>query len=509
MRVIGDLSSANARRYPGKCALRQGERSLSYSELDARSNQLANALIKRGVAVGDRVALLAYNCIEYAIVTQGVAKAGAILVPLNFRLAALELAHLLRDADPVLLVAEQSFDAAIQAAQQSATTSIAVWWLNDAEFAVALDSASESAPAVCVEPADPCVIVYTSGTTGRPKGVLVAHAAYFRMYAATAIDTGLRHDDVFLMAVPMFHAAGMNLMLHQALFLGATGIVHRGAFEPEVIFALMEQHQVTMTVLVPTIIGLMARHPARHAYPLRSWRCAFYGSMPMPPPILRDAMAAFPQVAFHQLYGSTESGMLAVLKWSEHRDHASSTGREALFSTLRIVDESQHDVAVGEIGEVWGERSIGMLGYWRNPAATAEAMSGDWIHTGDLARREAAGYFTVVGRIKEMINTGGENVYPTEVERVLAEHPAVREVAVFGIPDALFGEQVCAAVVVRSEMALSAESLDQWCREQLAGYKRPRRYLMLSALPRNANDKVQKAELRRMVAATAISEETP
>lgn len=514
MQVIGDLSRANARRYPDKIALIQETRTLTYRELDGRSNQLARALLSLGVQTGDRVALLAYNCLEYAIVTQGVAKAGATLVPLNFRLVARELVHVLKDSEPAVLISETAFDATLaQTFTQLAQPPRVIMLDKRREGTSALADVATldellaghaiAPPPIQVDPASPCVIVYTSGTTGFPKGVMLAHAAYFRMYLATAIDTGLTREDIFLMAVPMFHAAGLNLMLHQALFLGATGVVHRGSFDPAVIFALIARQRISMTVLAPTNVGAMAQHPERKSHDLSSWRKAFYGSMPMPPPVLAAAMAEFPQVSFNQLYGSTESGMLTVLTWADHEHHAHSTGREALLSEVRVVDDKGHDVAVGEIGEVLGRQATGMMGYWRNEAATRDAIRNGWIHTGDRALRQPGGYLLVVGRSQEMIICGGENIYPAEVEGVLAGHPAVREVAVFGMPDPLYGESVCAAVSFRPSMQASVDELDGLCRSQLAGYKRPRRYAILDALPRNASDKVQKGELRARLTAGA------
>ncbi len=503
MRVIGDLSRVNARRYPDKIALLHGERALTYRQLDQRSNRLAHALLASGVQPGDRVALLAFNCLDFAVITQGVAKAGAILVPLNFRLSANEIADMLRDASPAVIIIEAGFGPALAQACVELESPPRVVLLDgaaDLAGGVVLDewvaSHPESQPGVEVDPAGPCVIMYTSGTTGAPKGVLVSHEAYFRMYMATAIETRLTREDLFLMAVPMFHAAGMNMMLHQALFLGAAGVIHRGSFDPEAIFRLIEQHRLTMAVLVPTVIGIMAQHPRRRDYDLSSLRTVFYGSMPMPRAVLDAALDAFPNVRFNQLYGSTESGMLGALTWEEHAEHAHMTGREALLSEMRIVDERGQDVGIGEIGEVIGRQQCGMLGYWRNPRATAETVRGGWIHTGDLARREEDGFFTVVGRLKEMIISGGENIYPVEVERVLAEHPAIREVAVLGVGDPLYGESVCAAVVFHPGERASVEELDELCRSRLAGYKRPRRYEVLDALPRNASDKVQKHRLR-------------
>ncbi len=523
MRVIGDLSKANARRHPDKVALVHGSRSLTYLQLELRSNQLAHALAAAGLRPGDRLGLLACNHLDYAVVTQGAAKAGVLLVPLNFRLAPRELALVLQDAAVALLVTESPLAPLWQAAlKEAGAAELPVVLLADPEadtpgaprdamppsdaahawpgartLAEWLPAFPDTPPEVAVDPEAPCAIMYTSGTTGRPKGVLVPHRAYFRMYLGTAMETGLSRDDRYLMAVPMFHAAGLNLMLHQCLFMGAAGVIHRGSLDPLRLFALIESERLSMAVLVPTVIGALARHPERHRFDLSSLRTVFYGSMPMPPAIFAAARAAFPEVEFHQIYGSTESGLLGVLPWRDHATHAHCTGREALFSHLRIVDAAGRDVADGEVGEVLAAAAGGMLGYWNNPAATAQRLQGEWIHTGDLARREGDGYFTLVGRIEELIISGGENIHATEVEHALASHPAVQEVAVYGVPDATYGEVVHAAVVLHEAGVADAAMLDAHCREQLAAYKRPRHYRFLSALPRNASDKVKKDELRQ------------
>ena len=519
MRVIGDLSTANARRHPDKVALVQGARAYTYLELERRANRFAHALARQGLLPGDRLGLLACNHLDYAVITQGAAKAGVLLVPLNFRLTAGELATVLADARVELLVTEAVLAPLWQGALQRlgrVAPAVVLLPAVPGEAAVPLPAAGaahefeewmadapESPVATVVDPATPCAIMYTSGTTGAPKGVLVPHSAYFRMYLGTALETGLSRDDRYLMAVPMFHAAGLNLMLHQCLFMGASGFIHRGTLEPERLFALIASERLTMAVLVPPVIGALARHPARARHDLSSLRTVYYGSMPMPPGVLAAAREAFPETAFHQIYGSTESGLLGVLPWRDHGTHAHCTGREALFSHLRIIDAAGREVAEGEVGEVVGAASGGMLGYWRNPAATAAKLREGWIHTGDLARREGDGYFTLVGRLEEVIASGGEKVHPGEVEQVLANHPAVSETAVFGAPDDTFGEAVCAAVVVHAGGSVEASALDAYCRQTLAAFKCPRRYLFVDSLPRNASDKVQRGVLRERLLAGA------
>ena len=502
MLVFGDLTTLNARRYPNKPALVMEGVELSYAELDARSNALAHALIARGVAPGDRVALLGFNSLEFAVILHAVAKCGALIVPVNFRNSAAELRHVIADAEPKVLFAEAEFAAVVAEARAGA----AAW---PEELRVGADHGGlpgsialaagrpRTPPAVRVDPQSSAVILYTSGTTGRPKGVLYAHATYFRMFMATSIEAHLAHEDVYLIAVPMFHAAGMNMALNQALFMGSTGVVHRGRFDPEVILGLIARHRITTAILVPTQVGMLASHPALARHDVACLSRIFYGSMPMLPAVLQHALQVFPKARFLQLYGSTECGMITALRHEDHERWWRSNGREALLSRFRVVDEQGNDVAEGGIGEVITDHArMGMIGYWRNDAATRETIRDGWMRSGDLARVEPEGFITLVDRIKEVIISGGENIYPKEIELVLATHPAVLEVAVFGIPDARYGEAPCAAVAFKPGMTASAEELLALCEKQLARYKRPKQLEFHAALPRNASDKIQKQVLK-------------
>ena len=494
MRVIGDLSRLNAGRYPQKVALVMDGVSLTYAALDERSNRLAHALIGMGLAPGERAAVLSYNRLDFAIVVQAVAKCGAILVPINFRFAAPEVRQVLADAEPTVLFVEPGFAALVEEALKGQPCQPQIIQLDEAET---WEGQPVTPPPVEVDPESPCVILYTSGTTGRPKGVLASHAMYVRMFAAQSIEARLIHEEVFLIAVPMFHAAGLNMALNQCLYMGSTGIIHRGPFDPDAILGLVEAHRITLAILVPTTLSLLAFHPRLADFDVASLRHIFYGSMPITPKVLDRALEVFPDVLFFQGYGSTECGMIGVLRAEDHPRLAQHTGRQAILTESRIVDEEGRDVPVGGVGEIIvRQSSMGMIGYWRNPAATAEAIRDGWIWSGDLARVDADGLFTLVDRRKDVIISGGENIYPKEVETVLSEHPAVREVAVFGIPDEHYGETVCAAVAFRPGHTATPEDLQAYCAGKLASYKRPRRIDIHDALPRNASDKIQKPLLR-------------
>lgn len=496
---IGDLSRLNGKRYPEKPALVDGDHSLTYAELDRASNQLGNALAAQGVVRGDRVAILSYNRIEYAIATQAVAKIGAILVPINFRLRPAELTHILTNSEASVLILEDRFHEQVEDALRSAPVRPTMVWLDrqgPGSLGEILATASDEDPGVVVDESEPCVIMYTSGTTGAPKGVVVAHRTYLRMYYAQALEAGLAFEDVHLLAAPMFHAAGMNLALHQCLFMGSTGVVHRGAFDPPVIMDVVMRHRISVAVMIPTTIMILAGHPAVEGFDGSSLRRVYYGGMPCTPEVQAAARRIFPNAGLVQIYGSTETGMATVLRASDHADYWRYTGREALLSEVRVVDENARDVPQGGVGEVITRQAmLGMLEYWRNPEATAETVRNGWIHSGDLARVEPNGFISIVDRIKDVIISGGENVYPKEVETVLLAHPAITDAAAFGVPHPIYGEAVVAAVVSSGGPIDVAEVLAS-CRSELASYKIPKALFVLDVLPRNSSDKIQKHILR-------------
>ena len=420
---------------------------------------------------------------------------------MNFRFAAAEIGQVLRDAEPKVLFIEPGFAEAVAQGLSGAPARPLIVSLDgegEGTLAGLCDGQSEGPPAVEVDPASACVILYTSGTTGTPKGVLASHAMYFRMFAAQAMEARLIHEEVFLIAVPMFHAAGLNMALHQALYMGSTGVIHRGPFEPDAILGLIARHRITLAILVPTTLGILAFHPRLADYDVTSLRHIFYGSMPITPRVLDRAFAVFPGILFFQGYGSTECGMVGVLRAEDHPALAQHTGRQAIMTESRIVGDDGREVPVGGVGEIIVRQAyMGMIGYWRNPEATAETIRDGWIWSGDLARRDEGGLFTLVDRRKDVIISGGENIYPKEVETVLSAHPALREVAVFGIPDERYGETVCAAVSFQPGQSATLEDLAAFCAGKLASYKRPRKLDVLEALPRNASDKVQKGVLRK------------
>ena len=340
--------------------------------------------------------------------------------------------------------------------------------------------------------------MYTSGTTGKPKGVLYAHGMHFTLFEAQLVELDFQHDDVVHLASPLFTNGGLNGGINTTLLIGATGVLHTGSFEPDRIVKLIEQHRITVGFWVPTMLALLLQHPAIGTCDCSSVAKIYYGSMPIGSDLLTRAGKAFPSARFYQLYGSTECGAVGILRPEDHLRWSHVTGREIFNCESRIIDEAGLDVPVGGVGElIVRQCSSGMIGYWANPQATAETIRDGWIHSGDLMRVEGEGYFTVVDRKRDLIISGADNIYSKEVELAIASHPAVREVAVFGVPDETYGEKVCAAIALQPGASLTELELEAHCLARLARYKRPRLVEFHDDLPKNSMGKIVKPELRK------------
>lgn len=499
MRVIGDISRLGAKRHPDKTALIMGDGRLSYAELETDANRLAQALIAHGVQPGDRVGLLSENSLQFVAIVLAAAKAGAYFVPYNFRYSADEVAYVTRDAEPAVLFAGPGYEEkAVFAAAQVAHPPrvIATDGTGSDSLARFIDGQPDDTPERLVDPESAAMIMYTSGTTGFPKGVLFSHAAYLANHLAIAFEGDLRGNDISLVALPLFHNGGLNGVLLPTLLVGGTAVMAGKGFNAAEQLASIETHRVTATMWVPTMLAMLVNSSDIGRFDTSSLNKIWYGASPISPPVLARARECF-DAGFYQLYGMCEIGMTSVLRPEDHAQRAHCTGREMYCADMVLVDEDGQPVAVGAIGEILSaRRPMGMLGYWGNEAATLETIQGDWIRTGDLARNEGHGYFTIVDRQKDMIISGGENVYPKEIENIIIEHPAVLEVACYGIPDETWGESVCAAVVLRPGQTLGADELIAFCASRLAGYKKPKRVELVPELPKNAAGKVLKRVLR-------------
>ena len=461
-----------ASRTPRRVAIDYLDREVTYRELDARSDALAGELLARGLRRGDRVATLTGNTPEHVIVFFACAKAGFILLPLNWRLAAPELRFQLEDAEPSVFLVEAEYEP-LAAATGHAFEPLAP----PSPGAVPVMSA--------VDADDPLLLIYTSGTTGRPKGALLTHANCFWTNLGFDLATGLTGEDVVLQVLPQFHCGGWNVQPLLAWWKGARVVLER-AFEPARVLSLLAEKRVTTLMGVPAVYLFLSHEPAFADADLSSLRLAVVGGAPMPEELIRVWQARGIEIV--QGYGLTEAAPnVLCLPPEDAMRKMGSAGKPYPYVEVRLGAESELQVRGPNV----------FPGYWRNPEATAEVLRDGWLHTGDVAEVDEEGCYRIRGRLKDMYISGGENVYPAEVESVLHDHAAVADAAVIGVPDERWGEIGVAFVVVKEPV--SDEALVEHCRERLAGYKVPKRVVFVDALPMSAMNKVLKDELRPLV----------
>ncbi|MBM4339902.1 MAG: long-chain fatty acid--CoA ligase [Deltaproteobacteria bacterium] len=502
MQVIGDIARLNAKRYPDKKALIMGNDTLTYSQLNRQANQLAHGLLSLGVTPGDRVAVLSFNCIECVILQYAVAKCGGIAVPINFRYKNEELIYAINNSNPKVLFFGAEFASLVEEAKTEFISLVQVIALSGETLASGMtlgklmEGMSTSEPAISIDPGSPFLITYTSGTTGVPKGVLASHAAFLHIYTGLALEGDVHNGEVTLVTMPLFHTGGMHALVQPTLLMGGTAVIMGKGFDPEKILDAVERYDISMTMWVPTMLAMLVNHPKVTKYRLVSLKKIWYGSSAISPTILEASMAIF-KTGFYQWYGQTETGMVSVLRPEDHAERSQFTGREMFNADLRIVDEEGKDTRLGETGEIISSQTpLGMIGYHNMDQATQKTVRNGWIHTGDLARVEGDGYFTIVDRMTDMIISGAENIYPKEIEDAISSHPSVLEVAVFGIPDEIYGESVCAVVVKKGGYQVTSDDIISHCAAKMSGYKKPKRVEFIDELPKNASGKVTKNILR-------------
>ncbi|MCL4181963.1 MAG: long-chain-fatty-acid--CoA ligase [Burkholderiaceae bacterium] len=509
--TLDEIVARNGLRFPDKPALVMGERSITWRQLDQRVDRVANALRARGLSAGDLVAILLTNSIEMIEIYFGVARAGSIAVPLNYRLNGNELSEILGNARPALLVCGSTLVEKVADSEPA----LSRWIVGQASapgadsYEAVVGEASAERIAAIDRESEPFAVFFTSGTTGAPKGVMVSHrnleANAFNQFVADES----RRDDVNLISTPLYYA-GAVFMSVTYMMLGCTQVIMDG-FDPGRWLELVRRHKVSVALLVPTMINSVLNHRDLDTFDLSTLRRVFYGGGPMPPTVLRRALGRL-RCGFTQGYGLTETLEATFLVASDHvldgnaqqEKRLSSAGREAVGAEVRVVDGAGSEVPAGVVGEVLVRSRSVCAGYWNNPTETARAFLDDWFRTGDLGYLDEERYLFIVDRIKDVVVSGGTNIYTKEVESVLYEHPAVLEAAVVGLPDDEWGEIVAAVVVRRPGKSVSAEEIVAWCRESLSGYKKPRAVHFLDELPKNPSGKVLKRELRSMLGRRAM-----
>ncbi|MFE3188493.1 long-chain-fatty-acid--CoA ligase [Nocardia sp. NPDC059240] len=505
--TISDLVARHARRIPDRVAYRFEGTDRTYAALDDRVNRLANALLERGVRPGDRIAVLTLNNIETVEAYLASARIGAVTVPVNFRLAADEMAYILNDSGVSVIIADDVLAPAVDKAREQVAGlrhrivigggQPETGWES---FGYVLGTSSAAEIRIEVDEHTPALIMYTSGTTGRPKGAVLTHYNLLIHTTSLLIHLSYPRDcDVWLAATPLFHIAGVAGIL-PPLFRGDKTVISRmSAFNAGDTIELLARERVNVCNFVPAQWQLICDRTDIGEYDLSALRAAAWGAAPATPALLHKMMDAFPGTMFYSMFGMTEtSPVTTVLMGEDALRKIGSVGTPMLNVEVRVVDAEMNDVAVGQVGEIVYRGPTVMREYWKNPTATATAFHGGWFHSGDLVRQDEDGYFYVVDRLKDMIISGGENIYCAEVENTIADHPKVADVAVIGVPDEKWGEVPLAVVVATDlEEPPTAAEMEQWCRERLAVYKCPRRLVVLEALPRNASGKILKTDLRK------------
>ena len=488
--VVPDLLNHAARRFPSRLCVAVEGRTATFAQASARAAALAGHLEARGLA-GRRVAVLAYNELELIEIRAGVPRAGAILVPLNYRLSAGELAATIEDAEPDLLLLGPGLE---ELAAQLPTEDVLVLG-EDGSYAAALaDAEPQHTPAAL--PADAIgMINYTSGTTGRAKGVMLTNAALHATLIAMSQEMAVRPGATYLSSNPMFHVGAA--VAYGFTYLGGTCLQLR-KFDRDLWLAHLHAGDFTHGQLVPTMVHDLLELSSDPAPALER---LMYGSAPMPPELARRTHATWGCELVNG-FGSTEAMGVSMLTPEDHDPEnaphlLASVGRSSPGMVWRLAGEDGEEVGIGEVGEVLARGANLMCGYWRAPELTADALAGGWMHMGDLGYRDADGYLYLVDRRGDKIVTGGENVYPSEVENVLIEHPAIAEAAVIGLPHVRWGEEVTAIVVPRPGASVDGSELISFCQAHLARYKSPKVVRVAETLPRTATGKLRRGELRR------------
>jgi fatty-acyl-CoA synthase/long-chain acyl-CoA synthetase len=505
--TMSDQLARWARKTPDATAVRYEGTGRSYRELDDRVTRLAGALATRGVSAGDRLAVMALNGIEVWEAFLAGVRLGAVVVPVNFRLVADEVAYVLADSGATALVTDAAVAGVAGRAREQVPGCAIALVVGDAEagpgsegYEEALAAAGTPQPDVVVDEGAPAFIMYTSGTTGRPKGAVLTHANLL-MHAFSQITTlGVGPEErVSVPGAPMFHIAGLAGGLPPLLLGGTHVILRSGGFDPVATLDLLERERVSSIFLVPAMWAAVVAVPGIADRDLSHLRRISWGAAPASTTLLRTMIDTFPGAEVNTAFGQTEcSPVTCLLRGEDSLRKIGSVGTPMLNVEVRVVDAAMVDVPRGEVGEIVYRSPMVMKEYWGKPEATAEAFAGGWFHSGDLVREDEDGYLYVVDRTKDMIISGGENIYCAEVEDVLAAHPKVAEVALIGVPDARYGEAPLAVIAPRDPADPPApEELAQWCRERLARYKNPREYSIGGPLPRNPSGKVLKTELRR------------
>ena len=507
---LSNLLTQTARRFPNKAAIIHGPKTITYAEFNSRANRLANALQKLGIKPGDHVAILQYNCPEFYETLFACFKCGCGTIPINFRLHPNEFAFIIDHSEAKAVVLSEEFNGSILGIRERIPKTKHLISLSGGgkdflDYEKLLRGSPDHFVDRDVAPDDLAWLFYTSGTTGMPKGAMLTHRILLAMSMNFYADIcpGFGPDDVILHAAPLSHGSGLYGLPN--IGKGATNVILESkSFEPEIVFRTIENQKVTNMFAAPTMVKMMIDHPAVDQYDHSSLRSVIYGGASM---LVEDLKMAIQRLGpcLVQLYGQGESPM--TLTYLPHADHVvdgtpeqekrlASAGIPRTGVEIKIFDSNDNEHPPGEIGNIVSRSDLVMKGYWRNKEATADTIRNGWLDTGDMGYMDEKGYVFIMDRSKDMIISGGENIYPREIEEVLIKHPAVREVSVIGVPDTKWGEAIKAVVALMPGVSATEEELISFCKDNIASYKKPKSVDFIDELPKNNYGKILKRELR-------------
>jgi len=513
---LGQILRVHARNFPEKIAVKdwRGE-ARTYAKLDSRANKLANSLLKMGLHKGDRVAVMLYNCAAFVEICCACAKIGVVVVTVNWRYIGREIEYVANNSDARAMIVGEEFAEVVNLVRPNLRN------IGKGRFAMVghgaapkgyipyenlVESSPEGEPDIEVGSKDPWFQIYTSGTTGVPKGVVRSHESYTSFFLINAVEFGFSQDDNGMIIMPLYH---VNSTFYGLLFLyiGASLYVGRDkGFDPVELLRVIDKEKVTFISLIPTHYHLILNIPegVRKKFDLGSMRSFLCSSAPVRSKIKKGILKCFPNVKLFEAYGSTEAGLVTILRPEDQLRKLGSMGRECLGTdVVRLLNENGNEVPVGKVGELYSRGPMMFDEYYKMPKKTRESFRGDLFTARDMVKRDEEGYYYIVDRKDNMIITGGEHVYPSEVEEVISRHPKVFDVAVVGVPDEKWGEAVKAVVIMKEGEKAGEEDIIEWCREKIAGYKKPKSVAFISAseMPRTTTGKILHRELRERYAA--------
>lgn len=500
--ILGTGLRLNAIRYPDKEALVFQDKRFTYKELNERVNRVANELVGRGLKKGDKVAALLHNCNEYLEIFIALAKVGIILVPLTYRAVAKDLPYLVNHADAKGLIFGEEFEEIVnevrgqlsQVKQFIVVGKRKIAWAENYEEI--LLSGSEKEPDIVVHETDPIWITYTSGTTGKPKGCLVCHRGWTLQIHLVGTEHAIRHDDVFLNTGPLYHLAPYWFCL-AFLYLGAKVVIMKD-FDALETLELIEKERITKVFMVPTMVNFILNLPdkEKEGRDLRSLGLISIGAAPLLTKTKIDALKYFQSAQLFEFYGALELAWVTSLKPEDQLRKIRCCGQPFTGIEIKILDNEKKEVGVGGVGEIYVRGFNTFKEYYKEPEATKESQIGEWVTAGDIGRMDEEGYLYIVDRKKDMVISGGVNIYPIEIDEVIQKHPKVLEVGVVGVPDEVWGESLKAVVVPKEGEEITEEEIIKFCEGKLAKYKIPRSVEFVSSLPKTPGGKIQKSVIR-------------